>query len=176
MTESNPLKNSELNPHCYLNWMVIAMIVGFIAAMTIAYGFIYGMIVYLIMQLCLIFSFSGIITLNPAKFRAQPHLFRKIVVIILIWLLLIPTIYFALVYSGPDSLVVIPYVIIIGVMACLSWFGIVYDHRSRLFRWLMVIASGLFVFSDTLVGNAEYGTIEINLNFLIDITYVLNIS
>ncbi|MFX1248733.1 MAG: hypothetical protein ACFFB2_17545 [Promethearchaeota archaeon] len=39
----------------------------------------------------------------------------------------------------------------------------------------MVIASLLFVFSDTLVGNARYGLIRIEMDQLIDVTYVLNI-
>ncbi len=175
MKETNPLKNIELNPQRYLNWMVISMIVGFAATVTIAFDFVYGMIVYLMMQVCLVVSFSGIITINPLKFRANSNLFRKVLFFVIFWIILIPAIYFILVFSGPDSLIVVPYVIAIGIMACISWFGLVYDSRSRLFRWLIVVATGLFVFSDSLIGNSRYGTIEISLNFLIDITYVLNI-
>jgi hypothetical protein len=40
---------------------------------------------------------------------------------------------------------------------------------------MIVTASGLFVFSDTLIGNSRYGQFDINLNILIDVTYVLNI-
>jgi hypothetical protein len=173
--ESNPLKGSELHPQRFLNWMVISMIIGLIATITIAYDFIYGMLVYLLMQLCLIIAFSGIITIKPFNFRTHSNLFSKILLFTIFWIILIPAIYFILVFSGPDSLIVVPYVIAIGIMACISWFGLVYDRRSRLFRWLMVIATGLFVFSDTLIGNNRYGSIEINLNYLIDVTYVLNI-
>jgi hypothetical protein len=175
MKETNPLKSIELNPQRYLNWMLISMIVGFAATVTIAFDFVYGMIVYLVMQVCLVFSFSGIITINPLKFRTNSNLFRKVLFFVFFWIILIPAIFLILVFNGPDSLIVVPYVIAIGIMACISWFGLVYDRRSRLFRWLIVIATGLFVFSDSLIGNSRYGTFEISLNFLIDITYVLNI-
>ena len=41
--------------------------------------------------------------------------------------------------------------------------------------YFIIIASSLFVFSDLLIGNARYGVIRIDIYFLIDITYVLNI-
>lgn len=175
MKETNPLKSIELNPQRYLNWMVVSMIVGFVATVTIAFDFVIGMLVYLVMQGCLVISFSGIITLNPLKFRTNSGIFRKVLFFVVFWIILIPAIFFILVFNGPDSLIVVPYVIAIGIMACISWFGLVYNRRSQLFRWLIVIATGLFVFSDSLIGNSRYGTIEISLNFLIDITYVLNI-
>jgi hypothetical protein len=173
--ETNPLKTSELNPQRYLNWTVISMIVGFLATIIIAFDFIYGVLIYLVMQLCLVVSFSGIITIKPLKFRTIPNLFRKVQFFILFWLILIPAIYFIFIFSGTDSIIVVPYVIAIGIMACISWFGLVYDQRSRPFRLLIVIATGLFVFSDSLIGNDRFSTFEISLNYLIDITYVLNI-
>ncbi len=175
MIESNPLKAYELNPTRYLNWMVVSMLVGLIATITIHSNFIYGMLVYLLMQFCLIVAFSGIITVNPLKYRINPGAFRKIVIALFLWVILIPTIYLVLVYSDVDSLIVVPYVVAIGIMACISWFGLIYNRRSGLFRWLMIIATGLFVFSDTLIGNDQYGTSKINLGYLIDVTYVLNI-
>jgi hypothetical protein len=175
MNETNQLKSIELKSQRYVNWMVISMIVGFVATVTIAFDFVVGMLVYLVMQVCLVVSFSGIITINPLKYRTNSNLSRKVLFFVIFWIILIPAIYIFLVFNGPDSLIVVPYVIAIGIMACISWFGLVYDQRSRLFRWLIVIATGLFVFSDSLIGNSRYGTIEISLNYLIDITYVLNI-
>ena len=122
MTESNPIKNVELHPTRYLNWMVISMLVGFISTVVIAYDFIYGMLSYLVMQLCLIIAFSGIIQINPLGYRSNPSTFRKIMIFTILWVLLIPALYFVLIFSGPDSLIVVPYVIAIGVMACISWF------------------------------------------------------
>ena len=61
-------------------------------------------------------------------------------------------------------------------MACISWFGLGYNQRSKFFRYMMVIASGFFVFSDLLIGNVRYGQIRIDIYLLIDITYVINIS
>ena len=40
---------------------------------------------------------------------------------------------------------------------------------------MIVVAAILFVFSDSLIGNAKYGSVPLGLNQLIDITYVLNI-
>ncbi|PWI46864.1 hypothetical protein CEE45_14600 [Candidatus Heimdallarchaeota archaeon B3_Heim] len=118
--ETNPLKSSELRPQRYLNWMVIAMIVGLIATVTIASDFIYGMLAYLVMQLCLIISYSGIISIKPSEFRTVSRLFHKIVFFIVAWVILIPTIYIILIFSGTDSLIVIPYVFTIGTMTCIS--------------------------------------------------------
>jgi hypothetical protein len=66
-------------------------------------------------------------------------------------------------------------VVAIGTMACISWLGLGYKDRSPTFRWMIVASSLLFVFSDTLIGNARYGLVHLELNQLIDVTYVLNI-
>ena len=173
--ESNPLTEVKLSPLRYLNWMTLAMIVGLIATITIAFNFILGMLVYSTMQICLIVSFSGLYTLDPRRMIKHTSLFEIFIISAIFWVIAIPMIYVVLVYSGPDSLIVVPYVVIIGIMSCVSWFGLGYTSRSALFRWMIVVASGLFVFSDTLIGNARYGQVSFDLDFLIDITYVINI-
>ncbi len=172
---TNPVGRQRLPSLRFLNWIAVAMVIGLIATVTIAHDFIIGMFVYLIMQICLIISFSGLISFRPAVLLADSKLRRSFIMSLVFWVIAIPLIYFILIYSGTESLVVVPYVITIGTMACISWFGLGYDQRSRVFRWMMVAASLLFVFSDTLIGNARYGQIRIELNQLIDITYVLNI-
>lgn len=171
---TNPVEGIELHSLRFLNWIVVAMVIGLVATVTIASDFIMGVLVYLVMQICLIISFSGIFSLKPSELLSDPDLRRSSIISLSFWIIVIPAIYFILVYSGPESLIVIPYVIVIGVMAFISWFGLGYNQRSRTFRGLIVAASFLFVFSDSLIGNARYGLVPLELNYLIDVTYVLN--
>ncbi|MFX1497104.1 MAG: lysoplasmalogenase family protein [Promethearchaeota archaeon] len=173
--ESNPVENRQLNPKRFLNWIVIAMVVGLVATIVIAYDFIIGMLVYLLMQISLIIAFSGIIVISPKVQIHNPKLRKVFLISIIFWIIFIPLVFFIFVWNGTASLIVVPYVIAIGSMACISWFGLGYTQRSKIFRYLVVIASSLFVFSDLLIGNARYGTLRINIYLLIDITYVLNI-
>ncbi|MFW9904117.1 MAG: lysoplasmalogenase family protein [Candidatus Thorarchaeota archaeon] len=172
---THPIRGINLPSSRFLNWIVIAMVVGLIATITIAFDFIIGVVVYLLMQICLIISFTGIFSINPSILFPDPNLRRSFIFSLIFWLIVIPAIYFTLIYNGLESLIVIPYVIAIGIMALISWFGLGYNQRSPVFRWMIVIASLLFVFSDTLIGNARYGSIHLGLNQLIDVTYVLNI-
>ncbi|UCC20418.1 MAG: hypothetical protein JSV62_03775 [Promethearchaeota archaeon] len=173
--KSNPVENHKLNPKRFLNWIVIAMVVGLTATIVIAYDFIIGVLIYLLMQFSLIIAFSGIVFIRPSVQKGNPKLYRVFLISIIFWAISIPTLFFIFVWNGTESLIVIPYVIAIGVMACISWFGLGYNQRSRVFRYFIVIASGLFVFSDLLIGNSRYGMYHIDIYFLIDITYVLNI-
>jgi hypothetical protein len=172
---TNPVENRQLKPLRFLNWIVISMIVGIIATIVIAYDFIIGMVIYLLMQITLIIAFSGIVFINPSVQLSHPKLRKIFLISIIFWIIFIPVVFFIFVWNGTESLIVVPYVIAIGTMACISWFGVAYNQRSKLFRYFIVIASSLFVFSDLLIGNSRYGTIQIDLYFLIDITYVLNI-
>jgi hypothetical protein len=173
--KTNPVENRQLKPYRFLNWIVIAMIVGLIATIVIAYDFIIGMIIYLLMQISLIIAFSGIVFIRPSIQLSNPNLRKVFLISIIFWIAFIPLVFFIFVWNGTESLIVVPYVIAIGIMACISWFGIGYNQRSKIFRYFIVAASSLFVFSDLLIGNARYGTIRIEIYLLIDITYVLNI-
>ena len=173
--ETNPVKTHELKPIRFLNWILIAMIVGLIATIVIAYDFIIGMIIYLLMQIALMIAFSGIISISPKAQMSHPKLRKTFLISILFWIVFIPFVFFIFVWNGTESLIVVPYVVAIGFMACISWFGIGYNQRSKLFRYAMVVASSFFVFSDLLIGNSRFGTFRIEIYFLIDITYVLNI-
>ncbi|MFX1388753.1 MAG: lysoplasmalogenase family protein [Promethearchaeota archaeon] len=173
--KTNTVENRQLNPNRFLNWILIAMIVGLVATIVIAYNFIIGMIIYLLMQISLIIAFSGIVFINPSVQLSHPKLRKVFLISIIFWIMFIPVVFFILVWNGTESLIVVPYVITIGSMACISWFGLGYNQRSKLFRYFIVIASSLFVFSDLLIGNARYGMIKLDIYLLIDITYVLNI-
>ncbi|MFX1387295.1 MAG: lysoplasmalogenase family protein [Promethearchaeota archaeon] len=173
--DTNPIENRQLHPQRFLNWIVIAMVIGLTATIVIAYDFIIGMIVYLLMQFSLIIAFSGIFFIGPSVQVNHPKIRRIYLISIIFWSIFVPAVFFIFVWNGVESLIVVPYVIALGSMACISWFGLGYKERSKKFRYMMVIASGLFVFSDLLIGNARYGLFHIDFYLLIDITYVLNI-
>jgi len=85
-------------------------------------------------------------------------------------------IFFGFVYGSSDAVIVIPYLLAIGAMVFYSWFGLGFTQRSWIFRLMIIFASGLFVFSDALIGNSRYGQTPLtDLFFLINPTYVLNI-
>jgi len=172
---TNPIENRQLSPNRFLNWILITMVVGLVATIVIAYDFIIGMLVYLLMQISLIIAFSGILFISPKVQMSHPKLRKVFLISIIFWIIFIPVVFFAFVWNGTESLIVVPYVVAIGSMACITWLGMGYNQRSKLFRYFIVIASSLFVFSDLLIGNARYGTFRLNIYLLIDITYVLNI-
>lgn len=173
--DTNPV-DLELNPKKFLDWITIAMVVGLVATITIHYNFIAGMLIYLLMQFSLINAFSGIFVINPKITFKDAALKRISTISAVFWILYIIVVYVFFVYSGSDSLIVVPYVIFLGLMAHITWYGLSYD-RSPIFKYMMIAASAVFVFSDSLIGNDVYGENKIyeGLYHTIDITYVLNI-
>ncbi|MFV2015020.1 MAG: hypothetical protein ACC656_06310 [Candidatus Heimdallarchaeota archaeon] len=173
--DSNPV-DYDLKPQKYIDWITIAMIVGLVATITIHFNFIAGMLVYLIMQISLIKAFSGIFVIDPKITFKHPKLKGITTITAAFWILYVVIIYSVFVYSGADSLIVIPYIIFLGIMTHISWYGLSYE-RSPLFKYMIVLASAVFVFSDSLIGNEVYGVNKVNANLFhtIDITYVFNI-
>lgn len=175
--ETNPLKDKPLPSSRYIKWFTIALVIGLGATITIHFHFIFGMLAYLLMQIALMIAFSGIIHMNP-KITLKSEKFRKMTLISMVfWVVLIVFVYVFFVYSGSDSLIVIPYVMALGTMAHFTWNGLAYTGRSIIFRAMLVAGSFIFVFSDALIGNNVYGVDKVseNLYHTIDITYVLNI-
>lgn len=175
ITETNPVSDVTLNPVRFINGMTLAYLVGLIATITIVYNFIAGMLIYLVMQICLIYAFSGIMVLNIFKLKNNSTLKKNAIISIIFWIILVIGVYFLFVYSGSSSLIVIPYVIFLGLMAHFSWYGFTYTQRSFLFRIMIILASGIFVFSDALIGNMVYGPVKYDFYVLIDLTYVINL-
>jgi hypothetical protein len=173
---TNPIEGSQFSSSRFMNWMVIAMLIGLIATFTIRFDFIAGMLVYLVMQISLIIAFSGIFHYHPSKIFQNSNLRNVTILSLCFWIIAIGVIFFVFVYGSSDANIVIPYVATIGIMATFSWFGLGYSQRSLSFRILIILASGLFVFSDSLIGNENYGQTPLtDLFFLINPTYVLNI-
>ena len=171
--------NSGLDGRKFLNWMTIAMITGFAATVIIHFSFEIGMVSYLLMQLALVKSFSGIFPLKMSTIKKSgfASLKRIAAVSIIFWISTVILVYSIFVYSGTGSLIVVPYVIAIGIMAHYTWYGLAYTKRNKYFRWFPVIASGLFFFSDSLIGADLFGPFDVNIYLvhIIDLTYVFNI-
>lgn len=178
INQTDPV-NTDLDGRKFLNWMTIAMIVGLAATIIIHYSFEIGMGSYLLMQVALIKSFSGIFPLRMSTIKNSGFgtLKKAATRSIIFWITTVILIYTIFIYSGVDSLIVVPYVIAIGIMTHYTWYGLVYSKRSKFFRWFPVIASGLFFFSDALIGADLFGSFDVNIYLvhLIDLTYVFNI-
>ena len=171
---TNPF-NFTLKPQRFLNWMVIAMIMGLLATIIIYYNFIFGMISYLLTHICLFVAFSGIFSLNPMHYYKEGKSGPLISVIS--WLLIIVLVYIFGVYNGSESLIVIPYVLFLGTMAHYTWYNLSFPDRPPWFNRFPIISSALFVFSDAMIGNAKFGPIKLPSVWFhfIDSTYVLNL-
>jgi hypothetical protein len=172
---SNPVSAAALQPRRYLNWLVAAMVVGLIATVVIQSNFFLGAGIYLLMQICLIITFSGILHLNPRRILNSPELKRPSLITTLFWLIVTPLIFVFFVYRGPFSLVVAPYVAALGLMATVVWLGLAYGKRPLSFRVLAAIGAASFVFSDSLIGHMVFVNQDTPLQMLISPTYVLAI-
>ena len=172
---SNPMPTVSLHSRRYLNWLVAAMVVGLIATVVIQSNFFLGAGIYLLMQICLILTFSGILYLSPRRILASSELKRPSLITTLFWLILTPLIFVLFVYNGAFSLVVAPYVAALGLMAAVVWLGLGYGKRPLSFRILAAVGAASFVFSDSLIGHMVFVNPDTPLQMLISPTYVLAI-
>jgi len=172
---TNPLPDLPLHPRRYLNMMAAAVAVGLIATVVIAQNFYLGAGAYLIMHLCLMAAFSGILHLQPRRILNSAALRRPSLITSLFWLITTPLVYIFFVYNGPPTLIVAPYVAALGLMALVVWLGLAYKQRPLLFRALAAMGAASFVFSDALIGHMVFVNPDTPLVFLISPTYVLAI-
>lgn len=172
---SNPVPDSPLHPRRYLNWLVVAMGVGLIATVLIQSNFFLGAGIYLVMQICLIITFSGILHLRPSRIWRAAELRRPFLITTGFWLIVTPLVFVVFVYNGALSLVVAPYVAALGFMAAVVWLGLGYGKRPLAFRVLAAVGAASFVFSDALIGHMVFVNPETSLILLISPTYVLAI-
>ena len=172
---SNPVPDSPLHPRRYLNWLVVAMAVGLVATVLIQSNFFLGAGIYLVMQICLITTFSGILHLQPRRIWLTAELKRPFLITTGFWLIVTPLIFVLFVYNGALSLVVAPYVAALGLMAAVVWLGLGYGKRPLSFRVLAAIGAASFVFSDALIGHMVFVNPDTSLQVLISPTYVLAI-
>jgi hypothetical protein len=172
---TNPLPDTPLHPRRYLNMLLVAMIVGLIATVSIYQNFFVGAGIYLVMQICLIAAFSGILHLRPGRFLASPVLRRPSLATTLLWLIITPLVFILFVYNGPITLIVAPYVAALGLMAAVVYLGLAYRGRPLLFRALAALGATSFVFSDAIIGHMVFVNPDTGWVTLISPTYVLAI-
>ncbi|HOT43951.1 MAG TPA: lysoplasmalogenase family protein [Spirochaetota bacterium] len=150
VTETVP-EGRPVNPMRFINGMPAAIAVSFAAAVAIRYNFMAGMILYLAMQVFLIYSFTGIL----------PHGFRDILAgtlriyytVVAVLCLLVPAAMFYLfIHNGLQTLVVVPYMLFLSLMTMMTYFAFASSDRPFMFRLAPVIASTMFVVSDIMVG------------------------
>ena len=172
---TDPLPDDPLNPRRYLNGIVIAMIVGLAATVSIYQNFFLGAGIYLVMQLCLITAYRGILHLHPGRILASPELRRPSLITTLFWLIVTPVVFVLFVYNGPMTLIVAPYVAALGLMAAVVYLGLAYRERPLAFRLLAAAGATSFVFSDALIGHMVFVNPDTTWVTLISPTYVLAI-
>jgi len=173
--ESDPAASpSSLSAGRYLTFLAAAMVVGLAATIVIYYRFIPGMMIYLVMQALLITAFSGIVHLSPKRFLKPPPRTVSLFSIVS-WAIIGPTVFFAFVYGTPESVIVVPYVTALVIMALTASLGLAYTKRPLAFRLMTFLGAVSFVFSDTLIGHSVYKNPDSDLVYLIAPTYVLAI-
>lgn len=151
--------NKSLNPRRFLNLMPIAMIFCTIADIVIPVSFIAGVLLFLIAHVLLIAAYSGIIHINPKiAFSGTNKILALVSTIILTIAIFI--IYFTLLYSAEDftTVLLIPYIGIITIMAIITYIGLGYNSRPIKFRLILCGGATLFLISDAILAYNKFNT------------------
>lgn len=150
----------QLNPSRFLNGMVIAIIIGTIASITIHYHNVLGVILYLIMQIIHIWAFSGIVHFKPkALFGKMAGSVRKFALVSTICFAIISLIlYFSMIFPGWGwyAIAVLPYIIILIFMTLSTYWALGYTERPIKFRLMLCLGASLFFFSDLMIGYSTF--------------------
>lgn len=136
----------------FIRYILIAMNVGFLATILIYIIFLAGVFLYLIMHIILILAYSRVINLKPADISKDSYLLRSYLFSFIFWLLFTPFLFFALVWRGKESLVLLPYAGVLGFMAAVSFAALFNLHTPLLFRLMIFFGSLVFVISDLFIG------------------------
>lgn len=136
----------------FIHYIFLAMNVGFLATVTIYIHFLLGVFFYLIMHILLIVGYAKVINLNIFEVAKEPFLLRGYIFSIFFWMLVTPLLFFGLVWRGAESLPILPYVVMLGFMAAVSFAGLFNLHTPLLFRLMIFSGSLVFVISDLFIG------------------------
>jgi hypothetical protein len=161
----------QVNPLRFINGMPGAMVVGLAAEITIRYNFIAGMILYLVMQVLLIYSFTGILPFRFSDFRnGESRNYYRVITVL--WLLVPGTLFYLFIHNGLQTSIVIPYMLILCVMTIVTYFAYSLGQRPLVFRLAPAAASTLFVISDILVGYVAFNNPVNKCYAAISMTYI----
>ena len=157
--ETDVLKDynlKQLNPSRFLNGMLIAIIIGTIASITIHYNNVLGVLLFLIMHIIHIWAFSGIIHFKPkALFGKMAGSVRKIAFVSTIcFIIIMPILYFSMIYPGQVqyAIGILFYMIILVFMTLSTYWALGYTERPLRFRIMLCLGASLFFFSDLMIG------------------------
>eukprot|EP00823_Brevimastigomonas_motovehiculus_P008343 TRINITY_DN7631_c0_g1_i1.p1 TRINITY_DN7631_c0_g1~~TRINITY_DN7631_c0_g1_i1.p1 ORF type:complete len:322 (+),score=37.36 TRINITY_DN7631_c0_g1_i1:189-1154(+) len=172
---------THLHPERFLRLSPFVFIAGLLATIAIYFNFIAGMLCYLIMHVLCMSAYSGLIimpSLSRAKWQILEETGLKIryIIVLAAYVVAVPTIFFVLVFKKPDSLVTLPYMIVLTSMSCVTALHLFsYSNRPLLMRLIPFVGSVIFVFSDMLIGHKAFQEMH-PCDFLIDFTYVWAIT
>lgn len=160
-----------VNPMRFVNGMPAAIAVSFAAAIAIRYNFIAGMILYLAMQVLLIYSFTGI---HPFDLRQVlgGRLRVYYTAVVVLWLLAPAALFYLFIHNGLQTIVVVPYMLFLSAMTMMTYFAFALTKRPFLFRLAPVIASTMFVASDIMVGYDAFRNTADKCYAAISMTYI----
>ncbi len=148
-----------LKPIRYLNLMPIAMIICSLADYTMTIDFIFGMLIFLVAQILYILAFSGIIHLGlKTLFSKETRVLNLSSIIIMTIIIII--LYVTTIYSPEDitTLLVVPYIILLAIMALITYFGLGYKTRSLKFRLMLCGGGTFFVITDAFMAISTFYT------------------
>ncbi len=169
--ESVP-ETRTVDPRRFINGMPAAMTVGLVASITIRYNFIAGMILYLAMQVLLIYTFSGIVPLGLRDFNSGES--RGYYRTVTLLAFLVPGALFCqIIYNGLQSLVVVPYMLLLCAMAVMTYAALAVAGRPPLFRAAPAAAATFFIASDLLVGYVAFHNPADKYYASISMTYII---
>lgn len=161
-----------VDPLRFINGMPAAMTIGLVAAITILYNFIAGMILYFAMQALLIYTFSGLVPLGLRDFNSGES--RGYYRTVALLAFLVPGALFCqFIYNGLQSLVVVPYMIVLCAMAVMTYAALAVADRPPLFRVAPAAAATFFIGSDLLVGYAAFNNPADKYYASISMTYII---
>jgi|GEM_PF-6920588 len=169
---SDPVNHGDLKTDRFINFIFISMIIGFIATIMIHIKFYLGALIYFLMHIAIIISFSGIIYINPYKLKQDIRLFLSQ---ILIYIFLMPLCLFIFIFINYKKLtdfIFLPYVVILIFTFVLGVLGLFYIRGALLFRIFIFFGCLLFLISDFLIGYVGNNNRDSILIYFIGPTYV----
>lgn len=166
----------SLNPKRFLNLMPVAMTFCTIADIVIPISFIAGILIFLVAHILNISAYSGIIHINPKTAYSGENKILALGSTIVLAMTVI-TIYFALIFSAEDftTILVIPYIVVLIIMAIITFIGLGYNSRPLKFRLVLCGGAILFVISDTILAYNRFNTPIFAPHLWIGTTYFLAI-
>lgn len=168
--------SGSLKPLRFLNTMPIAMITCSVADIVIVLSLMGGVVFFLLAHILHIIAFSGIIHLHPKYvFRQEERNLSMIPCIILGSFAI--SFYFIFIFDPSSflSFFVIPYVVVLILIALVPILALTYRRRSKLFRKILCLGGIFFLISDSILAYWIFYSSFLYISFFIGITYLTSL-